>query len=80
MKANASATQAMPHGDHPSVLEHQQQKKRYLPMDCNSAQQSQLFCQRYFTSTKNLKKRHRKTQQSQSKQGEIKGVSPGAAW
>ena len=80
MKANGSGTQAMTHGDHLSGFEHQQQKKRSLPMDPNSAWQRQLLGQHYCTRKKKSYKRHRKTEQSQSKQGEIKGVSPGAAW
>ena len=79
MEAMCSGTQAMTHGDHLSGFEHQQQKKRSLPMDPNSARQRQSLGQHYGTRKKS-DKRHRKTQQSQSKQGEIKGVPPGAAW
>ena len=80
MEASGSGTQAMTHGDHLSGFEHQQQKKRSLPMDTNSERQRQSLGQHYGTRRKKSYKRHRKTEQSQSKQGEIKGVSPGAAW
>ena len=80
MKANGSGTQEMTHGDHLSGFEHQQQKKRSLPMDPNSARQRQSLDQHYGIRKKKSDKRHRKTEQSQSKQGEIKGVPPGTAW